>query len=236
MSRFLPVLGVLITLASCTSPPVDAPPGGRVANVAYTPMRDMKGPQAIGITADAPKDMVGVILDWTPAQTIENFRHFDRIFPVRNVPRGGPVLDLPAGAPVDPIVPLGDRRLSIEQIMEEQRVTGVIALHHGRIVYERYAHGRTAQDRWTSMSVTKSITSTLVGAAIRDGLINSIDDAITRYIPELNGAPAWDGVILRHMLTMSSGIRFNEIYADRTSDICFTDGGDVIDGRPPIVS
>ena len=235
MIRFLPALGALV-LASCAYPSASVlPPGGQAMRT-YTPMREMKGPQAIGVTPDAPRDMIGVILGWTPEQTIVNFRHFDQIFPVRAVLRGGPVLDLPAGDPIDPIVPIGDRRLSIEQVMQEEHVTGVIALHHGRIVYERYAHGRTAQDRWTSMSVTKSITSTLVGAAIRDGLIGSIDDPITRYIPELKTTPAWDGVTLRHMLTMSSGVRFNELYADLTSDIAFTDGGAVIDGRPPIVS
>ena len=233
MTRVVPALVSalvsVLAIAGCTSP-------STIANGAYTPMREMKGPQAVGVSPDAPKDMVGIILGWRPEQTIVNFKRFDQIFPVRNVPRGSSVLDLPAGDPIDPIVPLGDRRLSIEQVMEEEHVTGVIALHHGRIVYERYAHGRTAQDRWTSMSVTKSITSTLVGAAIRDGLIGSLEDPITRYIPELKGAPAFDGVTLRHMLTMSSGLKFNELYADLTSDICFTDGGEVIDGRPPIVS
>ena len=68
--------------------------------------------------------------------------------------------------------------------MDEYRVTGVIALHHGLIVLERYANGRTAQDRWFTASVAKTVTSTLIGATIRDGLIGSIDDPITRYIPE----------------------------------------------------
>jgi CubicO group peptidase (beta-lactamase class C family) len=237
MTKFLSILSALLVLTSCASPSTEAPgSNGQATSVAYTPMREMKGPQATGVTPDAPKDMVGVILDWTAEQTIVNFKHFDQIFPVRTVPRGGPVLELPVGDLIDPVVPIGDRRLSIEQVMLEQHVTGVIALHHGRIVYERYANGRTAQDRWTSMSVTKSITSTLIGAAIRDGLIGSIDDPITRYLPELKATHAFDGVTLRHMITMSSGLRFNEIYADHTSDVVFTDGGDVIDGRPPIVS
>lgn len=149
---------------------------------------------------------------------------------------GSPAGVQPNGDPIDPVVPLDDRRLSIEQLMGEEHVTGVIALHHGRIVYERYAHGRTAQDRLVSMSVTKSITSTLVGAAIGDGLIGSLEDPITRSIPELKATPAFDGVTLRHLLTMSSGLKCNEIYTDLTSDICFTDGGEVIDGRPPIIS
>jgi CubicO group peptidase (beta-lactamase class C family) len=196
----------------------------------------MKGPQAVGVSPDAPKDAIGVILGWTPEQTITNFKHLDRLFPVRTVPRGSSVLDLPNGEPIDPIVPLDHRRLTVDQLMDEYRVTDLIALHHGRIVLERYAHDRTAQDRWFSASVAKSITSMLIGAAIRDGLIGSLDDPITRYIPELKSVPAFDGVTLRHLMTMSSGLRFNEDITDPTSDFALTDGGEIIDGRPPIVS
>ena len=120
--------------------------------------------------------------------------------------------------------------------MDEYRVTGVIALHHGRIVLERYAYGRTRQDRWFSASVAKAITSTLIGAAIRDGLISSVDDPITRYIPELKPVPAFEGVTLRHLMSMSSGLRFSESTTDPTSDFAHTDDGEIIDGRPPIVS
>ncbi len=120
--------------------------------------------------------------------------------------------------------------------MDEYRVTGVIALRHGLIVLERYAHDRTAQDRWFSASAAKSITSTLVGAAVRDGLIGTVDDPITRYIPELKSVTAFDGVTLRHLMTMSSGLRYHESTTDPTSDLALSDGGEVIDGRPPIVS
>ena len=176
------------------------------------------------------------MLGWTPDQTITNFKHLDQLFPVRNVPRGVSTLELPNGEPIDPVVPLEGRRLTVDQLMDEYRVTGVIALHHGRIVLERYAYGRTAQDRWFSASAAKSITSTLLGAAIRDGLIGSVDDPITRYIPELKSVPAFDGVTLRHLMTMSSGLRFHESTTDPTSDFALTDGGEIIDGRPPIVS
>ena len=133
-------------------------------------------------------------------------------------------------------MPLEDRRLTVNQLMDEYRVTGVIALRHGLIVLERYAHDRTAQDRWFSASAAKSITSTLVGAAVRDGLIGTVDDPITRYIPELKSVTAFDGVTLRHLMTMSSGLRYHESTTDPTSDLALSDGGEVIDGRPPIVS
>ena len=221
MTRFVLALATLLAL-TCRAPP--------------TTQAQMTGPRAVGVSSDAPKDPVGIILGWTPDQTITNFKHLDQFFPVRTVPRAAAVLDLPNDDPIDPIVPLEGRRLTIDQLMDEYRVTGVIALHRGRIVLERYAHGRTAQDRWFSASAAKTVTSTLIGAAIRDGLITSIDDPITRYIPELKSSPAFDGVTLRHLITMSSGLRFNENVNDPSSDMALTDGGAVIDGRPPIVS
>lgn len=221
MTRFALALATLLALRCCAPPTTQA---------------QMTGPQAVGVSSDAPKDPVGIILGWTPDQTITNFKHLDRFFPVRTVPRGAAVLELPNDDPIDPIVPLEGRRLTVDQLMDEYRVTGVIALHRGRIVLERYAHGRTAQDRWFSASVAKTVTSTLIGAAIRDGLIGSIDDPITRYVPELKSSPAFDGVTLRHLITMSSGLRFNENVNDPTSDMALTDGGAAIDGRPPIVS
>ena len=220
MTRFVRALVTLVVLTSCT----------------LAALAQMKGPQAVGVSPEAPKDPIGIILGWTPEQTIVNFKHIDQLFSVRVVRRGASTLKLPNGERIDPMVPVEGRRLTIDQLMDEYRVTGVIALHHGRIVLERYAYGRTAQDRWFTASVAKTVTSTLIGAAIRDRLIGSIDDPITRYIPELKFAPAFDGVTLRHLITMSSGLRFNEDYDDPTSDIGLTDGGEVIDGRPPIVT
>jgi CubicO group peptidase (beta-lactamase class C family) len=221
MTRFVRALVTLVALASCTFPTLQA---------------QMNGPQAVGVSPDAPKDPVGIMLGWTPDQTIVNFKHLDQLFSVRIVRRGASTLELPNGEPIDPIVLLEGRRLTVDQLMDEYRVTGVIALHHGRIVLERYAHGRTAQDRWFTASVAKTVTSTLIGAAIRDRLIGSIDDPITRYIPELKSAAAFDGVTLRHLITMSSGLRYYEDVTDPTSDIALEDGGEVIDGRPPIVT
>lgn len=222
MARFVSALLTLVVLTSCTP---------------ATQQAQVKEPQAVGVSSEGQKDPIGIMLRWTPEQTITNFKHLDQFFAVRTVPRGSGTLELPKGDFIDPIVPLDEgRRLTVGQVMDEYRVTGVIALHHSRIVLERYAHGRTAQDRWFSASAAKSITSTLIGAAIRDGLISSADDPITRYIPELKSVPAFEGVTLRHLMSMSSGLRFSESTTDPTSDFAHTDDGEIIDGRPPIVS
>ena len=78
MTRFVQVLVALVALTSCTSPTYQA---------------QMKGPQAVGVSPDAPKDPVGIMLGWTPGQTITNFKHLDRLFPVRTVSRGSSVLE-----------------------------------------------------------------------------------------------------------------------------------------------
>ena len=102
--------------------------------------------------------------------------------------------------------------------MKAYNVSGLMVLKDGKVVLERYGLGRQPQDRWTSFSVAKSVTSTLVGAAIQDGKIKSLDDPVTPYIPELKGS-GYDGVTVRQMLTMSSGVKWNEDYTDPNSDV-----------------
>ncbi len=90
-------------------------------------------------------------------------------------------------------------------------------IKNGEIVYETYQLGNTEKSRWMSMSVVKSMTATLVGAAIKDGHIDSIDDPVTRYVSELIGS-AYDGVSIRNLLQMASGVQWNETYTDPESD------------------
>src|SRR5204863_83272 len=80
--------------------------------------------------------------------------------------------------------------------MKANKVSGLLVIKNGKIVLERYGLGRTEKDRWVSFSVTKSVTSTLVGAAIKDGTIKSLDARVTDYIPSLKGS-AYDGVTIR---------------------------------------
>ncbi|HYE40045.1 MAG TPA: serine hydrolase, partial [Ramlibacter sp.] len=96
--------------------------------------------------------------------------------------------------------------------------SALVVLHDGRVRLERYGLGFDADGRWTSFSVAKSITSTLVGAALRDGHIRSMDDKVTAYIPQMKGS-AYDDVSIRQLLTMTSGVRWNEDYSDPNSDV-----------------
>ena len=103
--------------------------------------------------------------------------------------------------------------------MKANDVSGLLVIKNGQIVFERYGLGRGPNDRWTSFSVAKSITSTLVGEAIADGKIKSLDAPVDQhYITELKGS-AYDGVTVRQLLTMSSGVKWNEDYTDPKSDV-----------------
>ena len=219
MNRIIACLGALC-LAACTAP------------------HDKPGPLARGVRADAPRDTIGVMLSWTPDQTIVNFRRSDQIFAAHTVHHGANVRALPrAAAQIDPVVRQSDGlpTVSIEQLMELERITGVIAVKDGEIILERYAFDRGPDDRWISMSVAKSVTSTLIGAAVKDGLIHSIDDPVVRYIPELKGT-AFDGVTILNLMTMSSGVRWNEDYVDLTSDIALAGGEEMVGDVPPLVA
>ena len=88
-------------------------------------------------------------------------------------------------------------------------MVGILVIHRGRIVLERYGLGLQEHDRWSTMSTVKSMTAMLVGAAVHDGVIKSIDDPLTDYLPALRRS-AYEGVTLRHVMTMSSGVRVSQ--------------------------
>jgi CubicO group peptidase (beta-lactamase class C family) len=205
---------------------------------ACTTAHHKSGPLARGVPADAPLDTIGVMLSWTPDQTLVNFRNVDRIFTSHTIRHGANVRPLPrAAVQIDPVVTQSDGlpTVSVGQLMDVERITGVIAVKDGEIILEGYAHGRGPDDHWISMSVAKSFTSTLIGAAVKDGLIESIDDPVVRYIPELRST-AYDGVTIRHLMTMNSGVRWNEDYDDLRSDIALAGGEAMVDGVPPLVA
>jgi len=152
------------------------------------------------------------VLFWSQAQRDANFPHMEKIFPGHVVKAGGKVRALPAGQPLA----LSDAE--IDGFIASQNISGLIVLQDGKVRLERYARGYTPQGRWTSFSVAKSFTSSLVGAAIRDGYIKSVDEPVTKYIPELAGS-GYDGVTIAQLLTMTSGVRWNEDYTDAKSDV-----------------
>lgn len=150
---------------------------------------------------------------------VNTFRHIERLFPIRIVPHGANALPL-LRAP-KPLAALrftsAAKSYDLVDYLALNRVTAILVLKAGKIAYEDYEMGNDEHTRWMSMSMAKTITSTLIGAAIRDGYIKSIDDAVTNYVPALKGS-AYDGVSIRYLLEMASGVRWDETYTDPKSD------------------
>lgn len=169
------------------------------------------------------------VLFWSQEERLRNFPAMEKIFPGNTVRAGGKVKPLPEGTPL-PIA-----AADVDAFMAAQNVAGLLVLQDGKIRLERYALGYSREGRWTSFSVAKSVTSTLVGAAIRDGYIKSLDEPVTKYIPDLAGG-GYDGVTIRQILTMTSGVRWNEDYTDPNSDVARMFAEAVPAGQDPTVA
>lgn len=136
----------------------------------------------------------------------------------RVVRKGSNLYKLSPGLPIAAFSKGGEKEKQLEDFIRDQKVAGFLVLQDGKIRLERYALGHNESNRWSSLSVAKSVTSTLVGVAIKDGYIKTVDDYVTNYIPYLKGS-AYDSVTIRHLLTMTTGIRWNENYTDSSADI-----------------
>ncbi len=178
---------------------------------------------------NAPTD--ADVLFWSQGQRDAGFRMLDRVgFMVdsRKIETAENVRELPKGEPLE-------FDFDIDAYFENQRHSALVIVHNGKIRYERYGLGFSDTGRWTSFSVAKSFTSTLVGAAILDGHIDSLDDPVSKYVSGLQGS-AYDDVTLQQLLTMTSGVRWIEDYEDPNSDVAKFNNHVSEDGESNVVS
>lgn len=167
----------------------------------------------------APPNALTDLLFWPQAKRDANFRQMEKVTPTHTVKAGGKVKLLPKGAPLPKLAwTHGGAPQTLEGYMARDHVSAVMVLQDGKVRLERYGLGYGPKGRWTSFSVAKSFTSTLAGAAVKDGHIKSVEDPVVRYLPELKGS-AYDGVNVRQLLTMTSGVKWNEDYTDPNSDV-----------------
>jgi CubicO group peptidase (beta-lactamase class C family) len=154
-----------------------------------------------------------------PGVEVVTFEHSDTLFPVRPVLRKGPVSPLPQAAKQLTNVHFQSRSKAYDlfDYLADNRVAGLLVLKDGAVAFEDYELGAGPESRWISFSMAKSVASTLVGAALQQGLIASLDDPMTRYLPQLKGG-AYDDVSVRNVLQMASGVKWNETYTDPHSD------------------
>ena len=181
--------------------------GGAVAS---GPMADAAAPPSEQVSGEHLPPATNFLF-WPAQLRPAGFRNMAKLFVAEPVAKGSRVRPLPAGRPLSIRYREADKVKTVEDYMSDNFTGGLLVLSEGKIVLERYGLGLDEDHVWTSMSVGKSFTSTLVGAAIKDGAIGGVNDPITKYVPELRGT-AWEGVTLRNALTMSTGIAYNEDY------------------------
>jgi CubicO group peptidase (beta-lactamase class C family) len=154
-----------------------------------------------------------------PDEAVRAFAENDRMFAVRVVRHGGKVRELPAasGRLKNVHFSSAGKTYDLYDYLALNRVVGLLVIKDGRVAMEDYELGIGPQNRWPSFSVAKSVTSTLIGAALQDGSIASLDDKVTKYVPTLRGG-AYEGVSVRNILQMASGVKWDETYTDPKSD------------------
>jgi CubicO group peptidase (beta-lactamase class C family) len=150
---------------------------------------------------------------------VHNFQHIDEIFPTAEIKGGGKVVPFERGRYELPTsFTYKQTTFNTEEFLEDTATTGLLILHNDVLTLERYHLGHTAETPHIAWSVSKSFLSALFGIAIADGHIRDIMQPVTDYVPELKGS-GYDGVSIKNVLQMSSGVGFNEDYGDPDSDI-----------------
>lgn len=140
------------------------------------------------------------------------FRDTDKVFESRPVARSGPVWNLPRGAPMAiPAIDFGGETRGYDRFAEDTFTNALLVIRDGNIVLEDYRNKSSAQTHFISFSMAKTITAMLVGIALEEGRIGSIDDRADKYVPELKGT-GYDGVTIRQIMQMRSGVDYQERY------------------------
>jgi CubicO group peptidase (beta-lactamase class C family) len=169
------------------------------------------------------------LLFFAPAERRVAFGHIDRLYPTRLVEAG------PNPYPLDErpqdfsalTYQVDGERYAFADFLARPEAIGLLVVQDGEILFEHYAPGNDRHSRWISFSVTKSVTSMLIGAAIADGFIDSVDEPVAHYLPRLRGTP-YEASRIRDVLNMASGVAWNEDYADPQSDVARAGGANGI--------
>lgn len=140
------------------------------------------------------------------------FRSMDALFTTRTVARAEPVWTLPrADRPLNVSYTWQGQRYTTQQFLERTYTNALLVMKDGRIVSEIYRNATNERSRFIGWSMTKSVTSVLIGCALAEGSIDSLDTPISHYLPELKGG-GYEGVSIRHVMQMRSGVDYEERY------------------------
>lgn len=165
------------------------------------------------------------ILFWTPEQQVAGYRNIDQLSSVRWFRASEEPYPLPPALQDLSSVAyeIEGESHTVEDYIRDRRVAGLLVVKDDQVIFERYGLGNDENSRWISFSIAKSVVSMLYGAAIVDGYIASVEDPVTKYLPLLAGG-GYDGVSIRNVLQMASGVAWNEDYADPESDVATLPG------------
>ncbi|WP_250656965.1 serine hydrolase domain-containing protein [Alkalimarinus coralli] len=150
---------------------------------------------------------------------VENFSNMSDIFETVEIEKTAP--EHKFGQAYQPLPKTylykGEKR-DTENFLEKTSTTALVVIRNNDIMFENYYRGTTESDRRISWSTAKSFLSAIFGVAVAEGHIASLQDPVTQYVPELKGS-GYDGVSIKNVLQMSSGVRFDEDYGRFNSDI-----------------
>jgi CubicO group peptidase (beta-lactamase class C family) len=150
---------------------------------------------------------------------VDNFINMNRIFPSTPVHKANsPHIFQKKSFNLPEYYEMDGQEYNLAEALEYFKTDGLIVLHGGVLAYENYWQGNSKDQPHISWSVAKSFLSALIGIAYHEGLIEDLKDPITKYLADFNGT-GYENVPIKDILQMSSGIIFNEDYADYNSDI-----------------
>lgn len=157
---------------------------------------------------------------YTGAPQHHNFCHMMDLFPSREMAASDTPVDWPAGTDIalPETFEFEGRQRPAAAFMADTDTSALLVLQNGKVRFEDYYLTGGRDVAWISWSMAKSFVSALVGVAIGEGLIGSVGESISDYVPKLTGS-AYDGVAIKHVLAMSSGARWSEDYSDPDADV-----------------
>jgi len=189
----------------------------QIRTYAYALLFLLSAVTAAGQEIAAPRQVYDGAM--TPDLEVRTFARSDELFPTRLVAKGNSARPLPVAKTALKNVRFeaGGKKYDLFDYLALNRVAGLLILKNGEVVMEDYELGTGAATHWPSYSMAKSASSTLIGAALQDGSIASLDDPVTKYVPVLKGS-GYEGVSVRNVIQMASGVKWDETYTDPKSD------------------
>jgi CubicO group peptidase (beta-lactamase class C family) len=209
-SRVLTLMS-LVCVVACASPATTARDTS-IAGEEPPPRFATGGPHAeeFGASMGYPKGTPATY--WRTRWRVGSFSHLDEIFRGRIIHKAPtPSRFVRVAEPRITFSTFRGPDLTLDDYLSRYPTTGLLIARGETILVERYQYGRTDRHRFTSWSMAKTVTAMLIGIAIDEGRIRSVDDLAAAYEPALAGTE-YGRTSLRHLLQMSSGVRFNEDY------------------------